>query len=510
VSTIRPGLVLADSRYESEADAYLQRRLVLCYSIIVAAAASFYIVGIFLMAAHQGWGMHIFLHPSRVVHLASTLIATGLLVLLVRRPLRGPALRFLDGLGLWAAIATCLWIHAIEYEAETNSMAAVLCLFVFARAVVVPCSGRTTFLLSLPAPLGLLLVQLAHREVYYAPGVAAPDFVSIVIWEQVVLLLAVAVAAFASHVNFGLRVQVREAMRLGQYKLEERIGAGAMGEVYRASHAMLRRPTAIKVIRPDVASPEMLRRFEREVRETSRLSHPNTVAVLDYGRTPDGAFYYAMEYLDGEDLRRVVERHGPMPPARVIHVLVQACGALAEAHATGLVHRDLKPGNLVLCRRGGLHDVVKVVDFGLVKDTQAAPDLTGTGVLCGTPESIAPEVLLGQPATAAADLYALGVVGYFLLTGKPIFDAATALELVGHHMHTPPVPPRDRAASVPEDLEAVILRCLRKDPGERFPDTRTLEQALLACADAGRWSEEEAAAWWRDHAKGSVKATSPQ
>jgi serine/threonine-protein kinase len=510
VSDVRPGLVLADSRHESEADAYVQRRLALFYAVTLAAAIAFYVVGLFLMAAHQGWGMHLLLHPSRVVHLAAILAAAGLLALVARRTLRGGVLRFLDALGLWIAIGTCLAIYAIEYRAETNSMAAVLCVFVFARAVVVPCSGRATFLLSLPAPLGLLLVQLAHRDLYDAPGVRAPDFAQAVIWDQIVLLVAVAIAALASHVNFGLRVQVREAMRLGQYRLEERIGSGAMGEVYRASHAMLRRPTAIKVIRPDVAGPEALRRFEREVRETSRLSHPNTVAVFDYGRTPDGAFYYAMEYLDGADLRRVVEQHGPLPPSRVIHILGQACGALAEAHEAGLVHRDLKPSNLMLCRRGGIHDFLKVVDFGLVKDVASAPDLTGTGVLCGTPETMAPEVLRGEPATGSADLYALGVVGYYLLTGKGIFDADSALEIVGHHLHTPPVPPRHRVPAVPADLEAVILRCLRKEPGERFPDAAALRGALAACADAGRWTEAEAAAWWRAHANGSTGTAAPQ
>ncbi|MCK6458671.1 MAG: serine/threonine protein kinase [Planctomycetes bacterium] len=510
MSEIRPGLVLADSRLESEASAYLQRRLALFYGVTLAAAAAFYVVGLFLMASHRGWGPHLLLHRSRIVHLASMAVAVALLAMLARRRLRAGVLRFLDGFGLFVAIGTCLAIHAIEYEFETNAMVAILCLFVFARAVVVPCSGRVTFLLSLPAPLGLLLVQLSHGAVYLAPGVAAPHFAHLVIWDQLILLLAAAIGALASHVNFGLRVQVHEAMRLGQYRLEELVGRGAMGEVYRASHAMLKRPTAIKVIRPDAVGPEMLRRFEREVRETSRLSHPNTVSVFDYGRTPDGAFYYAMEYLDGMDLRRIVEEKGPLPPARAIHILAQACGALAEAHAEGLVHRDLKPGNLVLCRRGGMHDVVKVVDFGLVRDVTAAPDLTGTGVLCGTPETIAPEVLRGEPATASADLYALGVVGYFLLTGKPIFDAATALELIGHHMHTPPVPPRARLAEVPEDLETVILRCLRKEPSERFPDAGALRAALLACAAAGRWTEADAARWWRDHAKGGAPMASPQ
>jgi serine/threonine-protein kinase len=514
-SGLRPGLVLADTGLSADANAYLQRRLVLFYGVTLAAAAAFYVVSILVMASEEGWGLHLFLRASHVIHLAATLLAGATLVLLLRRPRGAGLLRLLDGFGLELSVGTCLVIYALEYENGMGTMSAALCLFVFARAVVVPCSGRVTLLLSLPAPLGLLLVQLAYGEGYLAPGVRAPDFARIVIWEQMILLFAAGIAALASHVNFGLRVQVREALRLGQYRLEERIGQGAMGEVYRASHAMLRRPTAIKVIRPDMASPEMLVRFEREVRETSRLSHPNTVAIYDYGRTPDGAFYYAMEYLEGADLRQVVERGGPLPPGRVIHVLAQACGALAEAHAEGLVHRDLKPSNLMLCRRGGLHDVVKVVDFGLVKDLrEPAPELTGTGAICGTPETLAPEILRGEGAAPGADLYALGVIGYFLLTGRPVFDFASAAELIGHHLHSPPVPFEARGADVPRDLAAVVLRCLAKDPSGRPRDAHELRRELLACADAPRWTEADAARWWNGRGetqqKGSGGMSSPQ
>jgi len=503
VSDIRPGLVLADSRYESEANAYLQRRLVLFYGATLAIALALYVEAFILTPVGD------LLSAARLVHLAAILLAAVVLALLRRRSIRPGWLLFLDGFGLYIALGATLVITVLEYENGLVSIPAILALFIIARAVVIPCGCRTTLLLSLPAPLLFLLIEVVHGVVWLAPGIRSPQFAQHVAWEQLILLLAVAIAAFASYVNYGLRAQVREAAKLGQYRLEERIGSGAMGEVYRASHAMLRRPTAIKVIRPDPTDPERLRRFEREVRETSRLSHPNTVAVFDYGRTPDGAFYYAMEYLDGADLRGLVERHGPLPPGRVIHVLGQACGALAEAHAMGLVHRDLKPSNLMLCRRGGMHDVVKVVDFGLVRDVAAAPDLTGTGVLCGTPETMAPEVLMGDPASPRADLYALGVVGYFLLTGKGIFDATSALEIVGHHLHTPPVPPRHRVPSVPEDLEAVILRCLRKDPEERYADAASLRDALAACADAGRWTESDAAASWA-HANGSTATASPQ
>jgi serine/threonine-protein kinase len=316
------------------------------------------------------------------------------------------------------------------------------------------------------------------------------DFFEAVVWNLVVLFLAVCVAAVASRINFGLRHQVREAQRLGQYRLEERIGEGAMGEVYRGKHAMLRRPTAIKLIHPDATDPDMLQRFEREVRETSRLSHPNTIRVFDYGRTPEGVFYYAMEYLDGANLREIVERSGPMPPARVIHALTQVCGALQEAHDTGLVHRDIKPGNIILCQRGGVYDVIKVVDFGLVKDLGAAsPALTQVGQICGTPETMAPEVLGGAEATPASDLYAVGVVAYYLLTGTPVFDASSATEFIGHHLHTPPLPLHERIPSVPPDLAAAVHRCLAKDPADRFASARQLKVALERCTDADGWTE---------------------
>ena len=509
MSTVRPGLVLADSRYEAEASAYLQRRLVLFYGVSLGIAVALYVVDTFLMAGMLGWGARLFLFPSRVVHLAATLLVVLVLGLLRRHTLPARWLLFLDAFGLYVAIGATLAIYVLDYGHGPTSIPAILSLFVIARAVAVPCRGFMTFLLSLPAPLLFLLIQLAHGEVFLSAGVRAP-FPETVIWDQLILFLAVAIAAFASHVNFGLRLRVREATQLGQYRLEELIGKGAMGEVYRASHAMLRRPTAIKVIQPEAASPEMLSRFEREVRETSRLSHPNTVSIFDYGRTADGAFYYAMEYLDGADLRRVVERHGPVGPARAIHLLAQACGALAEAHAAGLVHRDLKPSNLMLCRRGGIHDVVKVVDFGLVKDFRGpASHVTGTGAICGTPETLAPEVLRGEPASPQSDLYAMGVVGYYLLTGKPVFDAQSAADLIGHHLHTPPVPLRQRVPSVPADLEAVILRCLAKEPAARFEDATAFQRALLACSDALRWTERHAAAWWAQ-ANGSTGTASPQ
>jgi serine/threonine-protein kinase len=234
----------------------------------------------------------------------------------------------------------------------------------------------------------------------------------------------VAVATAGSGVIYGLRREVRRALRLGQYTLEEKLGEGGMGVVYRARHALLRRPTAVKLLKGDRLGEASLRRFEREVQLTASLSHPNTVSVYDFGRTPEGVVYYAMEYLEGLSLEQLVAEAGAQPPGRVVHVLRQVLGALAEAHGVGLVHRDVKPGNVILCERGGLSDVAKVVDFGLVKDLDAADALSHEGMLVGTPLYLAPEAIRSPNADPRSDLYSLGAVAYVLLTGNHVFDGA--------------------------------------------------------------------------------------
>jgi serine/threonine protein kinase len=235
---------------------------------------------------------------------------------------------------------------------------------------------------------------------------------------------------------------------------------------------------------------------------TAQLSHPNTVAIYDYGRTPEGVFYYAMEFLDGINLEDLVRAHGPAPAARVVSILAQVCGALSEAHGRGLVHRDVKPANIILTERGGEPDVAKVVDFGLVKPLlPGGPEATmpGASVLTGTPLYMSPESMTAPEAgDPRSDLYAVGAVGYFLLTGKPVFEGSSVAEIIGHHLHTPPVPPSQRGTQpVPADVEGVILQCLRKRPEERPSDARALRDALRRCRVPQPWTNDDAAAWWR-------------
>jgi serine/threonine protein kinase len=308
------------------------------------------------------------------------------------------------------------------------------------------------------------------------------------------------IATLASFVIYGLREEIRQAHRLGQYTLEEKLGEGGMGTVYRASHAMLRRPTAVKLLPPDKAGEVALQRFEREVQLTASLSHPNTISVFDYGRTPDGIFYYAMEYLDGTNLHDLVKEDGPQPPGRVVHILGQVASALVEAHGVGLIHRDVKPENVILCERGGVPDVAKVVDFGLVKDLEPGADtrLTQANVVQGTPLYLSPEAISDPDAVdARSDLYSLGAVGYYLLTGTPVFSGRTLVEVCSHHLHTPPDPPSARVDTpIPADLEELILACLEKDPARRPFAAAVLRDALRSLAVAPEWTDKTAREWW--------------
>jgi serine/threonine-protein kinase len=322
--------------------------------------------------------------------------------------------------------------------------------------------------------------------------------------QHVLVMVVAAVAAvFGTHLINTLRREAFEAKQLGQYRLIAPLGAGGMGEVYLAEHLLLKRPCAIKLIHPGQAGdPRVLARFEREVRMTARLSHWNTVEIYDYGRTEDGTFFYVMEYLPGLSLEDLLERHGPLPAERVVHLLRQACQGLREAHAIGLIHRDIKPANLFVAQRGGLYDVVKLLDFGLVKPVAETPSarLTLEGAISGTPLFMSPEQARGlADLDARSDIYSLGAVAYTLLTGRPAFERESPMEVMIAHARDEVVPPSQLRADVPADLERVILRCLAKSPEDRFQDTDSLEQALAECAAADQWTQLHAASWWQEN-----------
>jgi serine/threonine-protein kinase len=313
-------------------------------------------------------------------------------------------------------------------------------------------------------------------------------------WSVIALIFS----GVASAVLYGLRRDIRDARRLGQYTLGEKLGEGGMGVVYRASHAMLRRPTAIKLLAN--GSDAGLARFEQEVQLLAGLNHPNIVTVHDYGRTASGSFYYAMELLDGMDLEKLVSADGPQPPERVIHIVRQVARGLDEAHNVGLVHRDIKPANVFVCRRWGEPDAVKVLDFGLAKNNADPPvAVTGQNVVLGTPLYISPEALKGAAAVnMSSDIYSLGAVAYYLLTAQPVFAGGSTFEVCAHHLYSAPVPPSQRLGrAVPADLETIVLRCLAKSPDERYPTAAELERALAACGAAAEWSPDRARDWWK-------------
>lgn len=511
----RPSPTIEDSE---EARAFLQSRLTLFWKVLFCFNLAGGVLGL------AGGGM-VKPGPDTVITFGA-IVLSGALWSLSRRGRRSIRFcRIVDGAGplLVAIVGTFLTRFILvgflrEHSVVTSEGSVIAdayivmidlfpaAMFLAIRAALIPSSPRRTIIVTalvgvpkillssalVPAVGGGLAWREAHSGVFpWLPTTAIME------WT-----IATITCTVISRVIYGLRAEVREARRFGQYVLERKIGEGAMGVVYRATHAMLRRPAAIKLLLKERASEADLVRFEREVQLTSRLVHPNTISIFDYGRTAEGVFYYVMEYLDGLDLQSLVDRYGPVEPARTIHILAQVSGALAEAHALGLIHRDIKPANIVLTERPDEPDVVKVVDFGLVKRFGGnLAESAATDAIIGTPLYMAPEAI-SRPDTVdgRSDLYAVGAVAYFLLTGQHVFEATSVLEVCSKHLLEAPVPPSQRLGrALPADLEAVVLECLAKDRDARPASAALLRAALLACADAERYDLPAARAWWQAH-----------
>jgi serine/threonine-protein kinase len=380
-----------------------------------------------------------------------------------------------------------------------------MAMMVAIRAALIPSTPRRTIIVStlfgVPMIVGTtLLVPVADGGLAWrAADSAAYPFLpgtTAMIWGFAVITCTV-----ISWVIYGLRAEVRDARRLGQYVLERKLGEGGMGEVYQARHGMMRRPSAVKLLRADRTGEVNLHRFEREVQLTARLTHPNTITIFDYGRTHDGVFYYAMELLDGATLQRIVAVDGAQAAGRVVRILAMACGALTEAHSIGLIHRDIKPANIMLCTQGGERDVVKLLDFGLVKEFEVDREvkLTGASAVIGTPQYMAPESIRAPDSVdARTDIYALGAVAYYLLAGVDVFNGKTMVEVCGQHLHQAPEPLSARGVAISEELEAIVLTCLHKDPDRRPQSAAELRRRVEACA-VEPWDGERARAWWHEH-----------
>ncbi|MBA4062883.1 MAG: serine/threonine protein kinase [Isosphaera sp.] len=375
-------------------------------------------------------------------------------------------------------------------------------VLIIGYSVVVPSPTRRAF--AVAVLIALVPVVVTAGAVAVNPGLDWADtpmlFTTDVIWGAI----GVWFAAYGAHQSGTLRRQAAEARRFGQYRLTRRLGGGGMGDVYLAEHLLLRRPSVVKVVRADRAkTPAVRKRFEREVQILATLTHWNVVQVFDHGHTADGTFYYVMEYLPGLDLEKLVALHGRLPPGRVVHLLRQVCGALAEAHAAGLIHRDVKPANVMVCRRGGVPDVAKLLDFGLVLErgggAGSGPRLTVDGSILGTPHFMSPEQAAGLATDPRGDIYSVGATAYYLLCGAPPF-AGTAMQVIAAHLHQTPPPPAAVHPDVPVDLSDVVARCLAKTPADRYQSVAELDAALAACCCATAWCAADAAGWWRDRA----------
>lgn len=487
----------------------LQARLALVFAVL-AGVSLFYATSNFVALALAGT-----LLASSLVVPSSTLaigVANGALAWRCRRGHRSTfELHALDAV---ASALTCWLMAAVMTQVSSGTEASIslqlgLTYVLMARAVLLPSSGRRTLVICLLAvvPDGVAGTLLRLRDVT-APSTGDWLMHGYVVFRN--MGVTAFLATLTSHVIYGLRRQVQESARVGAYELLEKIGQGGMGVVYRATHALLRRETAVKLISPGRISAKNLARFEREVQLTARLTHAGTVSIFDYGQTDGGVSYYAMEYLDGGDLERLVDYAGPLEPGRVVWIVEQICRALSEAHALGLIHRDVKPSNVILCERGGEGDVAKILDFGLVKDLNAGAEaqLTQTEALAGTPLYIAPESITSPDTVdGRADLYSLGAVAYFLLVGEPVFPRSGIVTVCAAHLHEAPVAPSTRRGGLGPELDAVILRCLEKRPEDRFESAAALREALLATPAAAGWTREKAAGWWRQH-RGPFRAHS--
>ncbi len=495
------GLSSAGSAPGDEGRAFLQKRIAFFGKVGLGFSLGAYVFTHGALVLTPGYSWRVWVRPDALLYLVNVTLL-GAAWLGARGPQLGArALAAIDASVSFLACSSAA-VPLLLPEATVDQqyrMLLVVTTALIARAAVLPTPSRWTLGVSAAAVLPAVGLTWWLHARSSGTAVAVSQTLVALMW----CTLAVAISTVVSHIIYGLRQEVREARQLGQYTLEEKLGEGGMGQVFRARHAMLRRPTAVKLLPPGRAGESALKRFEREVQLTAILTHPNTVQVFDYGRTADGIFYYAMEYMDGLNLDQLVSLYGPQPPGRVVHVLRQVAGALAEAHGIGLIHRDVKPANIILCERGGVPDVAKIFDFGLVRETgsDAQASVTGTNVIMGTPLFLSPEALQSpESVDARSDLYALGGVAYYLMAGRHVFEGRSAVEICGHHLHTAPAPPSEkRGAPLPAELEALVMSCLEKDAARRPQSARSLLERLDAMAEALVWTEDQAREWWAKH-----------
>ncbi len=492
-----------------ETRAFLQRR-VAAFGLIGAILAGTALVFRLIMGVLFGFLGDQLADPGFQIHAAAVLPLLAVWLICRRGSLSVGAIHAVENTGIFLASLGYIGMGlGIRPEVGASTITAfILALMMFARSVYVPSTARRTAILGVFIGVPLVAAMYWHYlgvdlGLWRMFGYDGPSVRRVATSQAIITTmwwtLTVGLSALASRVIHKLRKEVSDIQSLGQYNLERKLGEGAMGVVYEAKHGMLKRPTAIKLLRPELSDREALERFRREVQLTAKLTHPNTVTIYDYGRTPDGLFYYAMELLDGATLTQVVDASGPQPVERVVRILRDAALALNEAHETGLIHRDIKPSNIMLARQGGVRDVTKVLDFGLVKNLGKVDDLEKTNTLSikGTPHYLSPEAIEDpQGIDPRSDLYSLGAVAYYLLAGRHLFDGKTIIEVCMHHLHTAPIPLTEVCSeALPAGLEELLLACLEKSQSNRPSSGQELADALDGL-EVGRWTRADAEAWW--------------
>jgi serine/threonine protein kinase len=501
---------------------FVQQRIGLFAKIIALISLAFLIAGTLGGLALQLTGP---LNPpilTVATNTVRTLIAhvMGLILLtavwLLCRWGRFPlvALERLDAMSLIGACTA--WAFLIEPPLVESIHGAVVsvAMTVLARSIMVPSKAGRTLRLTTLAVLPLMALMWLSLGAFQPAGAAIPGPSAVTVTAVFQTLLAIAViwmATITSRTLYDLRRSVREANELGQYALEEKLGAGGMGEVWRARHRLLVRTAAIKLIRPELLAsthtdPQLvLRRFEREALATAALRSPHTVQLYDFGEAEDGTLFYVMELLVGIDLESLVSRFGPIPAERAVHILKQVCHSLDEAHQNGLTHRDIKPANIFVSSAGTELDFVKVLDFGLVqlRSVRAGDsgNLTTEATVACTPAYAAPEIARGEASyDHRVDIYAIGCVGYWLVTGKRVFEATSLMQMLFDHASTPPPRPQTRTElPIPPDFEQLIMDCLEKDPARRPVAASVLAQRLSTCQVPEPWTRDRAERWWQTH-----------
>jgi len=516
VSRANVGFVAGDRPHFSEETATLLRSRLSAAAWVIAVVLGAAFIGNLVSGIATLWWLRGLIF----------LVAVGSVVVLRNRPaMSSSQLRMLELIvfgsvvvQLSAMLLTRLTVFAAQNDAVSLASVRQLiltawCVLIFVYGTLMPNSWKRGA--AIMVPVAILPYLLIEVQRWLSPEMASLLDADNTNSPLPFPLVAALVATFATHVINSARREAFKARQFGQYRLMERLGAGGMGEVYKAEHVLLKRPCAIKLIKAtSEGDATAIASFEKEVKVTARLTHWNTVEIYDYGRTADGTFYYVMELLPGMSLEDLVERYGPLHPERVVYLLQQFCGALQEAHSVGLIHRDIKPANMFCSQRGGDYDVAKLLDFGLVKERHEGSGYGGnSGSFSGTPLYMSPEQASAyEDVDGRADIYSLGAVAYYLLTGQTPFSSRNVLELLAAHRNLAVPPPSRMNTAVPGDLEQIVMKCMAKSASDRFQNAAELRQALNQCSAAGRSGPDQAAEWWRVNqmqAVSGIKAESP-